>query len=36
MRFFGKIRGTEADYYVVEATAEVGDEPANEDGEEEK
>lgn len=31
MRLFGKIRGTKADYYVVEATA---DEPAaDEDGE---
>jgi len=32
MRFFGKIRGTQADYYVVEATAEGGEEVADEEG----
>ena len=31
IRFFGKIRGTQADYYVVEATAEGGEEPAEEE-----
>ena len=34
MRFFGKIRCTQADYYVVEATAEGAEEPENENGEE--
>jgi len=31
MRFFGKIRCTKADYYVVEATAEGGEEAGNEE-----
>ena len=31
IRFFGKIRGTQVDYYVVEATAEGGEEPAEEE-----
>ena len=34
MRFWGKIRGTDADYFVVEGTAEAG-QPA-EGGEEEQ
>ena len=41
MRFFGKIRGTSDDYYVVEATAEGGEaeeevDPENPEKEEEK
>lgn len=36
IRFFGKIRGTDADYYVVEATAEGGDPVEPEDGEDGK
>lgn len=34
MRFFGKIRCTKADYYVVEATAEGVEEAGGEEGEE--
>ena len=34
LRFFGKIRGTQADYYIAEATAEAAEEAAEEGGEE--
>lgn len=35
IRFFGKIKGTQSDYYVVEATAEGGDAEGGEEGAEE-
>ena len=33
LRFFGKIRGTQQDYYIVEATLDGGEEEAEEGGE---